>query len=97
QGSIGNPFVKGDILTKNGIHYTRLGDNPRSVQERDIDAFPEVFEKMDWHEEREIEDMPEYVKYNDDDGIYKVERWNDCNVFRIRTPLRTLIEFAWNC
>ncbi len=47
-----------------------------------IDAFPHLFRKLEWYEERAIEDMPEYVKLFYDYGdkipylVAKVEKWD---------------------
>lgn len=43
-----------------------------------LDAFPHLFRKLNWYEERDIEYMPKYVKLSFDGKthfVHKVERW----------------------
>lgn len=51
----------GDILYKKGIHFVGSG-SARGVNENEIDLYPAIFRKLNWWEERKVEDMPEYVK-----------------------------------
>ncbi len=51
-----------------------------------VDAYPHLFRKLNWWEERKVEDMPDYVKW--DVGIYptwkkimKVDKWNSNGSF----------------
>lgn len=37
-----------------------------------LDAFPHLFRKLEWWEERKPEDMPEYVNDEDENKIFKV-------------------------
>lgn len=51
-----------------------------------LDAFPHLFRKLNWWEERKVEDMPEYVKWDVDiyptwKKIMKVDKWNSNGSF----------------
>jgi hypothetical protein len=66
---------KGDILTKRGIHWSGKG-TARSINENEIDNYPEIFIDMEWWEDREEKDMPEYVQDIENPSIiYKVYGW----------------------
>lgn len=76
-----NPFHVGDILLKNGIHFTRIS-NPKSIHEKEIDIYPHLFRKLDWWEERKLEDMPEYVKQPPEmkflsNTVFKIDSWDE--------------------
>lgn len=50
------------------------------------DKFPHLFKKLEWWEEREIEEMPEYVKVVIDDKpgfVHKVEGWVGNNAYGV--------------
>jgi hypothetical protein len=34
-------------------------------------VFPHLFRRMEWHEERELSDMPEYIKQSKGNGVYR--------------------------
>ena len=45
----------------------------------DISRYPHLFRKLEWWEEREEKDMPEYLKFSEekeDVAIWEVESWN---------------------
>ena len=51
-----------------------------------VDAYPHLFRKLNWWEERKVEDMPEYVKWDVDiyptwEKIMKVDKWNSNGSF----------------
>lgn len=67
-------FEIGFILysDKNGFFY-EYGDNGRwSVKP---EKYPHIFKKLEWYEERKVEDMPEYVKELSEDSIKHVAKW----------------------
>lgn len=54
------------------------------IPEAEIKKCPEIFRKLEWHEERDASEMPEYVKpdpngaleqFRSKKTIYKVRRW----------------------
>ena len=57
-----NPFVMGDLLIENGIHFTRQ-ERAKSIHKDEIIKYPKIFRPIQWWEKREAADMPEYVKY----------------------------------
>jgi hypothetical protein len=52
---------KDDILELKGIHFVGAG-TAKSINENEVDLYPAIFRKLNWWEERKVEDMPEYVK-----------------------------------
>ena len=57
-------FNVGDILINNSIYpqeYISWEDYGKDVY--CPNDFPDIFQKLEWWEERSIEDMPEYVKH----------------------------------
>lgn len=85
-----SPFKVGDILwqipdTDNWYGY--YGCNVLQtalIRGEIVDQYPHIFKKLDWWEERDINDMPKYVKCkegygNDWVGIYRKQYINfDC-------------------
>ena len=70
-----SPYYVGEIKD-------RLGDNVAAH----FAKYPHLFRKLNWWEERKVEDMPDYVKW--DVGIYptwkkimKVDKWNSNGSF----------------
>ncbi len=51
----------GDIITDDGISTARVGQ--RAVFALQWKSFPHLFREMAWWEKREIDEMPEYVKF----------------------------------
>lgn len=50
------------------VHYAQMSD------ELDFDKYPHLFQKLHWAEERELGELPEYVKFNNQ-FCYKVIEW----------------------
>ena len=72
-----SPFDVGDILIqdkKGGYFECSANDEIQQVYEFDIYKCSSVFKKLQWWEEREEKDMPEYVK--EDGMVYKVQEWH---------------------
>lgn len=40
-----------------------------------VENYPHLFRKLEWYEERKVEDMPEYVKNVKSEVILKVKKW----------------------
>ena len=66
-----SPYMVGEILTEfffdNGNSYFSVNDNEKTYPDRvissgTINECPNIFRKMNWWEERELKDMPEYLK-----------------------------------
>jgi len=69
-----NPYKVGDLLEEftktafkltvtyngNSMDETQANTYPASA----IEKMPHLFRKLNWWEERKVEDMPEYVKYH---------------------------------
>jgi hypothetical protein len=62
----------GDILDRNWCEYQN-GDEDAGVIEWQISDFTANFQPLPWYAERELSDMPEYVKSKG--VIYKVKKW----------------------
>lgn len=70
----GNRFKIGIIfICENGIGRTE-GDH-HVTTESNLKAFPNIFQPLEWWEERKVEDMPEYVRHTSVNKIEKVIRW----------------------
>ena len=90
-----SPYKVGEILTEfffdNGNSYFSVNDengfHDKVISSVTINECPNIFIKMEWWEDRKIEDMPEYVKldpnhYDDyhgsnKEGILKVFAWDE--------------------
>lgn len=61
----GSIFKKGEILSEdkvfNKVTYYNCG------------MYPHLFKKLEWWEERDEKDIPEYVRVNNGNKIYQVE------------------------
>ena len=42
-----------------------------------ISQYPHLFKKLEWWEEREEKDMPEYVKHKIDSEVYKLQKQSE--------------------
>ena len=72
------PYGLNQVLTKREIRFGMGSLSPEN--------YPAIFRKLNWWEERKVEDMPDYVKW--DVGIYptwkkimKVDKWNSNGSF----------------
>lgn len=52
----------GDILTDPGGNETVRNQNDDAVPTFEWETFPHLFRKLEWFDERDIEDMPDYVR-----------------------------------
>lgn len=83
-----NPYKVGDLLEEftktafkltvtyngNSMDETQANTYPASA----IEKMPHLFRKLNWWEERKVEDMPEYVKLvikGKTQYVHKVEKW----------------------
>lgn len=72
-------FEVGEILTmiQTKSHEHLWNGNPaKYITVKECDQYPHLFKKMNWWEEREEKDMPEYVKTNTQ--VVKVTGWAAC-------------------
>lgn len=90
-------FEVGDILYVYKFETSSLGmytyvTNPESplqgsnAKPEYVESMPHLFRKLNWWEERKVEDMPEYVKWDVDiyptwKKIMKVDKWNSNGSF----------------
>lgn len=77
-----NTFYKvGGIIIDDGVNVSR-NENGIPVYDCEWDNFPAIFKKLEWWEERTVEEMPEYVKVIAEDiakrtGLFcKVTEWD---------------------
>lgn len=76
-------FKVGEILEKKGIHFT---GEAKSINENEINKYPHLFHKLEWWEERQEDEMPEYIRY-EDEKIYKVLHWEGATaIIKLRPP-----------
>lgn len=86
------PFAKhciGDILTRipkaTDNVFAKEGWKPGdpSIDESYLMQYPHLFRKLEWWEERQIEDLPLFVRFGQWDKphmIYKIKEWNPVGV-----------------
>ena len=82
-----SPYKVGEILTEfffdNGNSYFSVNKDEKTfpdrvINSRTINECPNIFRKMEWWEDRKIEDMPEYLKEECTGEVIKTEwRWNE--------------------
>lgn len=68
----------GTILTNYSGNMWGNGEFEFEATDKYFDDCPAIFQPLQWHEERMPEEMPQYVKYLDEDrliGIWKVINW----------------------
>lgn len=90
-------FIEGDILAygkvNNSMTYRRIGRcGYMSVGipcESNPELYPKIFRELEWWEEREEKDMPEYIKYNRlDNGELKVVKVDEIIIDGINDKYR---------
>lgn len=69
-----SPFRIGDILTLAEAPVERWDNNRTGMRHNiEVDLYPHLFRKLEWYEERDEKDMPEYVKSTRNNKIFKLE------------------------
>lgn len=71
-------FEVGEVLYEDNEMYFVYTDNGK--WQIHPEWYPHLFKKLAWHEERNIEDLPEYVKlgYNNrNQYVHQVDKWFD--------------------
>lgn len=66
-------FEKGEILYSDGGKFYYCSDIGRHSISPDY--YPAIFQKLEWWENRDVDDMPKYVKRLDDGAIIKTDKW----------------------
>lgn len=74
-----SPFLDGEILVQQskGIWLVHTKDGINSFHDRHPENYPNLFRKLEWWEEREIADMPSFLKDTADGEIYKVSSYEN--------------------
>lgn len=100
-----SPYAIGDIIYTHNSKYCSTVDSRLCVYVGNIRVFErcdKVFQPLQWWEERQIEDMPEYVQLlKDFDGlskgcIRKVSGWDktangwSCDLFPVYIPAKKI-------
>lgn len=74
-----SPFNIGQILFKvkplYGLDYIATFDGQQNIDNSWVTQYPHIFQKLQWYEERKIEDMPEYVKHVNSGQVKKVTKY----------------------
>jgi hypothetical protein len=72
----------GDILTDRGDGCFFVG-KAKIMSSESIDDYPCLFKKLEWWQEREIKDLPDYVRWINGD-VSKVLAWEYHHFFGLR-------------
>lgn len=56
-------FKPGDIFTKENKYWFITNDN-FELRETELEKYPHLFRRLEWHEEIDKKDMPQYLKVN---------------------------------
>ena len=93
-----SPFQVGDVLYKsyaqswltNEAHevYTLDETLLNALKATDVEKATTCFRSLAWHEHRNIEDMPQYVKYKDMVGIVTVHFMDGISWCRFKNEVR---------
>lgn len=70
-------YTIGTILDRNWCRYENDDEETGKIIWQ-LSDFPHLFKRLEWWEERPIEDMPIYVKHRS--NVYQVDRW--CGSFQ---------------
>jgi hypothetical protein len=72
------PFMNNQVLnlvirrTGGWVYEWYEHDGKYEIGEYELKDYPHLFKKMEWWEEREEKDMPEYVKHRRGEGVLKI-------------------------
>ncbi len=97
------PHEPGSIYTKKDGMYLREGGG--YLNKVNLDQYPHIFKKLEWWEEREIKDLPRFVKYenkisrvrqlNYDNGTWTESGYSGVGLFHLDNQYQ-LKGFYWN-
>lgn len=94
---IKNPgqFKIGEIITLqsdgNGGWKAKVGS--KSIPEKELSEFPDIYQKLSWADYRTSAELPKYVKSGDGETIMMVKSWGELNgkpMFKTVVSGRTL-------
>lgn len=88
-----SPYEMGLLITTD--EWLWVNSNLR-LADKDVDKYPHLFKKLEWWEERSVEDMPEYVK-KDNSQVYKVKEWDDSSVVWVFVNTKIHTGFIKEC
>lgn len=57
-------------------NYYDCVEAPSSITVYKPGRYPHLFKKLEWYEEREIADMPEYLKFKNNGKVKKVQKYH---------------------
>lgn len=60
-------YIIGEI-----VQYGQIG---RETQIK-YDDYPAIFKPLQWWEERKVEEMPPFIRFKQDNAIFKIEQWD---------------------
>lgn len=69
-------FEVGSIEDRDWCRYENGEDESEGILWR-ISDYPHLFKKLEWWEERKIEELPKFVKRFAEKGIFKIHHWNE--------------------
>lgn len=73
------------------VYEIDLSDGHGVDFEMTCKKYPHLFRKLEWWEERAIEDMPEYVKQRSDGKVCRITNWhNKIKLFPVGTDSRNI-------
>lgn len=80
-----NPYPVGDVMDRNATMKNFLvaetGQYAHFIPISEMDKMPHLFKKLEWWEERKLEEMPEYLSCQSPDfrfkkgDLIKVDKW----------------------
>ena len=79
-----------DNTAKAWLFYEK--DRPVFCGVQNPEKYPNIFKKLEWWEYRTEEEMPKYVKIQNDTEIVKIEKWDMKTMFGIEKINGTLRE-----
>lgn len=81
----GMKFKVGDIFTYDReiaqTYDQWIDQNGQEHITSSFPAFPHLFKRLEWWEDRKPEDMPGYLKWNDTGVVVRVNRYREDNTF----------------
>lgn len=70
----GSECFIGSVICKSGDSY-RDESGFMIMATNKPENYPAIFKRLEWWEDRKVEDMPEYLKIEGHEPIFKVEKW----------------------
>lgn len=57
------------------------------------DKYPHLFKKLEWWQERKVEELPEYIKHKN--IVYKVDEWDIIMMYPKTTSVDGQVSWYW--